>query len=86
MKWGIDYVTCNLALAGGHKYIIVAVDYFMKWVEVMTTFKDDGETTDFFMFNQIIAWFGIPKVIFIDHGSQFQSSMMTELTTMLGLR
>ena len=23
MKWGIDYVTCNPALAGGHRYIIV---------------------------------------------------------------
>ena len=30
MKWGIDYVTCNPSLARGHKYIIVAIDYFMK--------------------------------------------------------
>ena len=86
MKWGIDYVTCNLASAGGHKYIIVAVDYFMKWVEAMPTFKDNGETTTFFMFNQIIARFGIPKVIVTDHGSHFQNHMMTELTTMLRFR
>ena len=38
------------------------------------------------MFNQIIAWFGIPKVIVTDHGSHFQNSMMTELTTMLGFK
>ena len=38
------------------------------------------------MFNQIIARFGIPKVIIINHGSHFQNSMMTELTTMLGFR
>ena len=31
MKWRIDYMTCNPASAGGHKYIIVVVDYFMKW-------------------------------------------------------
>ena len=43
MKWGIDYVTCNPASAGGHKYIIVAVDYFTKWAEEMPTFKADGE-------------------------------------------
>ena len=30
-KWGIDYVTCNPVSARGHKYIIVAVDYFTKW-------------------------------------------------------
>ena len=86
MKWGIDYVTCNPVSAGGHKYIIVVVDYFTKRAEAMPTFKADGETAAFFMFNQIIARFGIPKVIVIDHGSDFQNIMMTELTTMLGFR
>ena len=86
MKWGIDYVTCNPASGGGHKYIIVVVDYFTKWAEAMPTFKADGETTTFFVFNQIIARFGIPKVIVTDHGSHFQNSMMTKLTTMLGFR
>ena len=86
MKWVIDYVTCKLASPGRHKYIIVTVDYFTKWVEEIPTFKADEETTTFFMFNQIIARFSIPKVIVTDHGSHFQDSMMTELTTMLGFR
>ena len=86
MKWGIDYVTCNPASAGGNKYIIVIVDYFTKWAEAMPTFKVDGETTTFFVFNQIIARFDIPKVIVTEHASHFQNSMMTELTTMLGFR
>ena len=55
MKWGIDYVTCNPASAGGHKYIIVTVDYFTKWAEAMPTFKADRETAAFFVFNQITA-------------------------------
>ena len=55
MKWGIDYVTCKPVSAGGHKHIIVVVDYFMKWEEEIPTFKVDGETTAFFVFNQIIA-------------------------------
>ena len=85
-KWGIYYVTCNLVSAGGNKLIIVAVDYFTKWIEGMPTFKVDQETAAFFMFNQIITRFGIPKVILTDHGSQFQNSMMIELTTTLGFR
>ena len=85
MKWGIDYMTCNPASAGGHKYIIVYVVYFTR-AEAIPTFKVDGETSAFFMFNHIIAWFGIHKVIVTDHGSHFQNSMMTELTTMLGFR
>ena len=79
-------MTCNPTSVGGHKYIIIAVDYFTKWVEAMPTFKVDGETAAFFIFNQIITRFGIPKEIFTNHGSHFQNSLMTELTTMLGFR
>ena len=54
-------MTCSPVSTGGHKYIIVVVDYFMKWAEAMPTYKDDGETASFFVFNQIITRFGIPK-------------------------
>jgi hypothetical protein len=85
-KWGIDYTTCNLPSARGHHYIIIAVDYFTKWVKDMPTFKDDGETVALFLFNRIIARFGVPREIVTDHGSHFQDQMMTELTSKLGLR
>ena len=60
------------------------MDCFTKWAKAMPTFKVDRETAAFFVFNQIIARFGIPKVIFTDHGSHFKNRMMTELTTMIG--
>jgi hypothetical protein len=85
-KWGIDYTTCNPHSARGHRYIIVAIDYFTKCVEAMPRFKDDGEIAALFLFNQIIARFGVPREIFIDHGSHFQNQMMTELTSNIGLR
>jgi transposase InsO family protein len=44
----------------------------------------DGKTATFFVFNQIIAWFRIPKEIVTDHGSHFQNEMMTELASKLG--
>ena len=79
-------MACNPFSAEGHKYIIVVVNYFTKWEEAMPTFKADGETKTFFMFNQIITHFGIPKEIVTDHGSHFHNNMMTELTTMLGFK
>jgi hypothetical protein len=85
-KWGIDYTTCNPPSARGHRYIIVAVDYFTKWVEDMPMFKDDGGNVVLFLFNQIIARFDIPREIVTDHGSHFQNTMMNELTSKLGLR
>jgi hypothetical protein len=70
----------------GAHYIIVAVDYFTKWVKAMPMFKDDGETTTLFLFNQIIARFDVPREIVTDHGSHFQNKMMTELTSNIGLQ
>ena len=34
-KWSIDFTTCNPSSAASHHYIIVAMDYFTKWAEVM---------------------------------------------------
>ena len=45
----------------------------------MPTFSNDGETMTLFIFNQIVARFGIPKEIVTDHGSHFQNKMITEL-------
>ena len=30
-KWGINFMDCSPASAGGHHHIIVDVDYFTKW-------------------------------------------------------
>jgi transposase InsO family protein len=49
----------------------------------MPTVKSDGKTATFFVFNQIIARFGIPSEIVTDHGSHFQNEMMIELASKL---
>eukprot|EP00253_Pinus_taeda_P008677 PITA_08677 len=85
-KWGIDYITCNPHSAGGHAYIIPAVDYFTKWAETMPTFAADDKIAAIFIFNHIIARFGVPQAIITDHGHHFRNVMMTELTDQLGLR
>jgi hypothetical protein len=79
-KWGIDFTTCHPASTRGHRYIIVAVEYFTKWVKDMPMFNNDGETRALFIFNQIVARFGILKEIVTDHGSNFHNKMMSELT------
>eukprot|EP00253_Pinus_taeda_P025337 PITA_25337 len=84
-KWGIDFMTCNRTLAGGHGYIIVAVDYFTKWAEVMPTLNNSGETAALFFFNHIVSRFSVPRAIVKDHGSHFRNHMMVELAAKLGL-
>ena len=84
-KWGIDFMTCNPPSVAGHHYIIVAMVYFMKWVEAMPTYNNDMNTSALFLFNHIIARFGVPKSIATDHGTHFCNAMMAELTSMLHL-
>ena len=85
-KWGVDFIDCNLYLAGGYHHIIVAIDYFMKWAEVIPMVKFDNETAAHFVFNQIITRFGIPRELVTDHGSHFQNRMMKELASKLGYK
>ena len=70
-KWGLDFMDCNLASAGGHHHIIMVVDYFMKWDEVMPAIKSNSETAAHFIFNHIITRFSIPKELVTDHGKHF---------------
>jgi hypothetical protein len=55
MKWGIDFMTCNPHLTGGHGYIIVVMDYFTKWAEAMLTFDNTKKIAALFIFNNIIT-------------------------------
>jgi transposase InsO family protein len=57
----------------------------MKWAEAMSTFDNTGKTVELFIFNHVIAHFGVPQAIVTDHGSYFRNFMMSELTEKLGL-
>ena len=75
---------CNPTSAGGHSYIIVVVDYFTKWAKEMPTYAEDGKITALFLFNHVIARFGVPQAIVTDHRSHFWNQMMAELSAKLG--
>jgi transposase InsO family protein len=79
-------MACNPRLTRGHEYIIIAMDYFTKWVEVMPTFDNTGKTEELFILNHIVTRFGVPQAIVTDHGSHFRNFMISELTEKLGLR
>ena len=52
----------------------------------MPTLAVDGKTTTKFIFNHVIALFGVPQAIVTNHGSHFRDYMMAELMSKLGLR
>jgi hypothetical protein len=71
-KLAIDFVECNPPSFGDHNYIIVAIGYFMKWVEAMPMFKNTATIATRFFFNHAIFLFNVPKQLIYDHGKHFE--------------
>lgn len=54
-----------------HSFILVAVDYFTKWLEVESCKNITKKTIVEFINQYIIHQFGIPKTIIADWGTVF---------------
>jgi transposase InsO family protein len=68
--WGIDYMGL-FSKTKNYEYILVAVDYVSKWVEVMPCRATDSRSSKK-MFKEIIfSRFGIPRMVISDGGSHF---------------
>lgn len=58
-----------------YKYILVAIDYFSKWVEEIAV-KDFTRLQLLLVRSHIIYWFGVPETIMIDNGQPFMSTTL----------
>lgn len=70
---------------GGAKYVIVAVDYFTKWVEAEPMAMITSAKVVSFMIKNIICRYGIPYKIIIDNETQFESSHFQDFYTQYGI-
>ena len=50
------------------RFLIVAIDYFTKWVEVELVMMITEATITSFVWKNIICRFGVPRVIISDNG------------------
>jgi hypothetical protein len=72
-KWAIDFVgpINPPAKRTGARYIITAMEYLTKMVEVAPIKDCNTETTAHFLFEQPIARFGCPIILMSDQGTHF---------------
>ncbi|GKE90063.1 reverse transcriptase domain-containing protein [Tanacetum coccineum] len=71
MKWGMDIVGPFSEGPGRVKYLIVATDYFTKWMEAKPLATITGKQVVNFTWDNIVYMFGIPATIITDNGTQF---------------
>ena len=70
--WGIDIIgEIRPNASNGHKYIVVAIDYFSRWIEVesFTTLK--AKQMARFIEKSLICRYGVPHHIVTDNGVHF---------------
>ena len=68
--WGIDFMGPFLS-SYGNKYILVGVDYVLKWVEAIASPTNDAKVVIKFLRKNIFTHFGTPRAIISDGSSHF---------------
>ena len=82
----MDIVGPLPAAAAQKNFLLVATDYFSKWVEAeaYASIKDKDVTK--FVWKNIICRFGIPQTIIADNGPQFDSIAFRNFCSELNIR
>jgi len=70
----------------GKKYLMVAMDYFSKWPEVVPLSNQEAVTVAEALITNVIANHGVPLEIHTDQGRNFESDIWKQLMTALGIR
>ena len=73
----MDILGPFLKAMGQRKYLLVAVDYFTKWVEVEAIASITEHELRKFIWKNIITRFGVPQVIIFDNGRQFDTDTVS---------
>jgi transposase InsO family protein len=85
--WGIDLTgQINPPSSKGHKFVLLAIDYFTKWVVAIPLKKVTSENMVEFVKEHIIYRFGIPQTITTDRRTQFTSSEFGDFAESMGIK
>ncbi|KAM2459303.1 hypothetical protein TB1_007454 [Malus domestica] len=77
--WAMDFIRqIYPASSKGHTFIIVATDYFTKWVEASAVKSITSATVKNFIETKILHRFWVPKTIVTDRGPSFISKEVEE--------
>nr|GFA40149.1 reverse transcriptase domain-containing protein [Tanacetum cinerariifolium] len=81
--WGIDFMG-PFPNSKRNKYILVAVDYLLKWVKAKTLPTNDARVVVKFL-KSLFSRFGTPKVIISDRGTHFCNDQFTKVMSKYGV-
>jgi hypothetical protein len=79
-RWGIDYVgEVHPKSSKGMAYIVVATEYLTKWAEAKAVRTNTAKNAPIFLYENIVARFGCPKILVSDRGKYFLGDVVRKM-------
>ena len=69
----------------GNKYLLIAADYFTKWVEGYALPNQEAVTVADVLVKEFVCRFGVPLFVHSDQGRNFESAVFGEMCRLLGI-
>jgi hypothetical protein len=86
-KVGPGLVRPTLPPAQGNlKYVVVAVEYFSKWIEAKPLATITSITIQKFFLQNIVCRFGVPKAITLDNRTQFDAETFKDFCDQIDMK
>ena len=74
-----------IIIDGGNRYLLIAANYFTKWVEAYSLPNQEAVTVAGFLVKEFLCRFGTPQIIHSDQGQNFESAVFSEMCQLLGI-
>jgi hypothetical protein len=84
-QWGLDIMGPFPTGRRQLKFLVVAIDYFTKWVEAEPLATITEKNIQNFVWKAIIRRFGIPRVLVSDNGKQFDNPRFRQFSQELSI-
>jgi hypothetical protein len=85
-RWGLDLLGPLPPAQGNLKYVVVAVQYFSKWIEAKPLATITSVTVQKFFWQNIVCRFGVPKAITMDNDTQFDAEAFKDFCYQIGTK
>ncbi|XP_027169488.1 uncharacterized protein K02A2.6-like [Coffea eugenioides] len=85
--WGMDVIgAIDPPASNGHRFILVAIEYFTKWVEAESYKHVTKKVVTDFLRKHIICHFGIPETLITDNAKNLNNDMVDGLCEKFKIR
>jgi hypothetical protein len=86
-QWGLDFIgEINPSFSGQHNWILVATDYFTKWIEAVPTRNATHQVVMKFLYENILSRFSCPKRLVTDNATSFKVDTLVNMCESMGIQ